>query len=143
MVYFNDPLDVPDHPNQAVLMALEIRDIMNSLCNKWKKKGFELHFGAGISNGFATLGGMGFSEYLNYTIVGTVTNIASRLCSEAKADHILISDNFLTAVESLVNVESVGELSLKGINKPIKAYNILSLKSEAAPQIAGKKYGKN
>jgi adenylate cyclase len=129
MVFFNDPVPVPDPAARAVRMVLEMRDRLAELTAKWRKRGFDLGFGAGIAQGFATIGAVGFEGRWDYGAIGTVTNLAARLCSEAKPGQILISQTVSAAVEDLVKMESVGELQLKGFLKPVPASNILGLKT--------------
>ena len=125
MVFFNDPVPVSDPAARAVRMVLEMRDRLAELTAKWRKRGFDLGFGAGIAQGFATIGAVGFEGRWDYGAIGTVTNLAARLCSEAKPGQILISQKASAAVEDLVELESVGELQLKGFLKPVPAANIL------------------
>ena len=126
MVIFNDPVPVENPALQAVLMALETRDAMGALTEKWRRWGHDIGFGIGIAHGFATLGTIGFEGRFDYAAIGTVSNVASRLCDEAKPGQILISPRVLTAVEGAVTVESAGEFTLKGIRRPLAAYNVLS-----------------
>ena len=99
-------------------MALEMRTAIEALTEKWRRLGHELGFGVGIAHGFATLGTIGYEGRFDYAAIGTVSNIASRLCDEAKAGQILISPRVLMAVEDAVSVEPVGEFKLKGISRP-------------------------
>jgi class 3 adenylate cyclase len=126
MVFFNDPIPVPNPALQAVQTALEMRTAIESLTEKWRRLGHELGFGVGIAHGFATLGTIGFEGRFDYAAIGTVSNVASRLCDEAKPGQILISPRVLMAVEDAVSVEPVGEFELKGISRPLAAYNVLS-----------------
>ena len=126
MVFFNDPIPVPNPALQAVQTALEMRMAIESLTEKWRRLGHELGFGVGIAHGFATLGTIGFEGRFDYAAIGTVSNVASRLCDEAKPGQILISPRVLMAVEDAVSVEPVGEFKLKGISLPLAAYNVLS-----------------
>ena len=126
MLIFNDPLPIDKPELQAVRMALEMRDAIGTLTEKWRRLGHDIGFGIGISNGFATLGTIGFEGRLDYAAVGTVSNIASRLCDEAKPGQILISPRVLMAVEDTMKVEPVGELTLKGIRRPMTAYNVVA-----------------
>jgi class 3 adenylate cyclase len=126
MVFFNDPIPVPNPALQAVQTALEMRTAIESLTEKWRRLGHELGFGVGIAHGFATLGTIGFEGRFDYAAIGTVSNVASRLCDEAKPGQILISPRVLMAVEDAVSVEPVGEFKLKGISRPLAAYNVLS-----------------
>ena len=126
MLIFNDPLPIDKPELQAVCMALEMRDAIGTLTEKWRRLGHDIGFGIGISNGFATLGTIGFEGRFDYAAVGTVSNIASRLCDEAKPGQILISPRVLMAVEDTMKVEPVGELTLKGIRRPMTAYNVVA-----------------
>ncbi len=131
MVVFNDPVPVEKPALQAVLMALEMRDVIGALTEKWRRLGHEIGFGIGIAHGFATLGTIGFEGRFDYAAIGTVSNVASRLCDEAKPGQILISPRVFMAVEDAVTVEPVGEFALKGIRRPLAAYNVLGrLQSE-------------
>ena len=126
MLIFNDPLPIDKPELQAVRMALEMRDAIETLTEKWRRLGHDIGFGIGISNGFATLGTIGFEGRLDYAAIGTVSNIASRLCDEARPGQILISPRVLVAVEDTMKVEPVGELTLKGIRRPMTAYNVVA-----------------
>jgi adenylate cyclase len=129
MVVFNDPVPT-DHPElQATLMALDMRAAITTLIERWRRLGHDLGFGIGISHGFATLGTIGFEGRFDYAAIGTVANVASRLCDEAKPGQILISARVLMAIEKAVLVETVGEFALKGIRRPIAAYNVLAVGS--------------
>jgi adenylate cyclase len=126
MVVFNDPVAVENPALQAVLMALEMRDAIGALTEAWHRWGHDIGFGIGIAHGFATLGTIGFEGRFDYAAIGTVSNIASRLCDEAKPGQILISPRVLTKVENAVTVEPMGEFTLKGIRRPMTAYNVLA-----------------
>jgi GAF domain-containing protein len=126
MVVFNDPVPVEKPALQAVLMALEMREVIGTLTEKWRRLGHDIGFGIGTAHGFATLGTIGFEGRFDYAAIGTVANVASRLCDEAKPGQILISPRVLMAVEDAVTVEPVGEFTLKGIRRPLAAYNVLS-----------------
>jgi GAF domain-containing protein len=126
MVVFNDPVPVENPALQAVLMALEMRDAIGALTETWRRWGHEIGFGIGISHGFATLDTIGFEGRFDYAAIGTVSNVASRLCDEAKPGQILISPRVLTKVENAVKVEPVGEFELKGIRRPLLAYNVVA-----------------
>jgi class 3 adenylate cyclase/putative methionine-R-sulfoxide reductase with GAF domain len=125
MVIFNDPVPVENPALQAVLMALEVRDAIEALTERWRRWGHDLGFGIGVAHGFATLGTIGFEGRFDYAAIGTVSNVASRLCDEAKPGQILISPRVLTKVENTVQVEPVGEFELKGIRRPLAAYNVI------------------
>jgi class 3 adenylate cyclase len=125
MVIFNDPVPVENPALQAVLMALDMRTAIGAMIEKWRDLGHDLGFGIGIAHGFATLGTIGFEGRFDYAAIGTVSNIASRLCDEAKPGQILISPRVRQAVEKVVTVEPVGEFTLKGIRRPMVTYNVL------------------
>ncbi len=126
MVVFNDPVPVDNPALRAVQMALETRVAMGALMEKWRELGHEVGFGIGIAHGYATLGTIGFEGRFDYAAIGTVSNVASRLCDEAKPGQILISPRVFTAVKDAVTVEPVGEFTLKGIGRPMAAYNVLA-----------------
>ena len=126
MVFLNDPVPIDKPELQAVRMALEMRDAIGTLTEKWRRLGHDIGFGIGISHGFATLGTIGFEGRFDYAAIGTVSNIASRLCDEAKPGQILISPRVLMAVEDSMKVQPVGELTLKGIRRPMTAYNVVA-----------------
>jgi len=125
MIFFNDPVVVPDPTERAVRMALAMREHVSGLVDGWKKRGYRLDLGIGIAKGYATIGTIGFEGRYDYGAIGTVTNLAARLCGEAKPGQILTNQKTLGDVESLVEVEPVGELTLKGISQPIPAFNIV------------------
>jgi class 3 adenylate cyclase len=129
MVVFNDPVPVENPALQAVLMALEVRDAIGALTETWRRLGHDIGFGIGIAHGFATLGTIGFEGRFDYAAIGTVSNVASRLCDEAKPGQILISPRVLMKVENAVRVEPVGEFELKGIRRPLAAYNVVAASS--------------
>jgi adenylate cyclase len=126
MIIFNDPIPVSNPALQAVQMALEMRRAIDALTDKWRQLGHEIGFGIGIAHGYATLGTIGFEGRFDYAAIGTVSNVASRLCDEAKPGQILISRRVLMAVKDAVTIEPVGEFELKGIRRPIAAYNVLA-----------------
>src|SRR4029077_2452135 len=123
MVFFNDPLPVPDAGLRAARMAVAMQERVSILTLKWRRLGYDLGLGIGIAKGFATIGGIGFEGRWDYGAIGTVTNLASRLCGEAKPSQILVSQRLLGTVEELVEVEPVGELTLKGFHRPVTAHN--------------------
>jgi class 3 adenylate cyclase/putative methionine-R-sulfoxide reductase with GAF domain len=125
MVIFNDPVPVENPALQAVLMALDMRAAIGGMIEKWRDLGHDLGFGIGIEHGFATLGTIGFEGRFDYAAIGTVSNVASRLCDEAKPGQILISPRVRQAVEKAVMVEPVAEFTLKGIRRPMMTYNVL------------------
>ena len=126
MILFNDPVPVENHELQAVRMALLMRVSVAALARGWKKRGYALGFGVGIAGGYATIGTIGFEGRLDYGAIGTVTNLAARLCGEATDGQILISPRIYSKVEAHIEAESVGELSLKGFHRPVLAHNVLA-----------------
>ena len=128
MVFFNDPVPVPNPAERAIRMALAMRDRVKDLRVKWRKRGVDLDFGVGIAQGYATIGAIGFEGRLDYGAIGTVTNLAARLCGEAKPGQILVSQRMLGTVEDLVEAEAVGELALKGFLKPVSAFDVVGLR---------------
>ena len=131
MVFFNDPVPCADPAARAVRMAVAMRDSVRELTEKWRKRGHELDLGIGIAQGYATLGRIGFEGRFDYAAIGTVTNLASRLCDEARGGQILIGQRIYGTIGELVDVEPVGELTLKGLHRPVTAYNVLNLKGES------------
>jgi class 3 adenylate cyclase len=131
MVFFNDPLPVPDAPERAVRMAVAMRERAAELASRWHRSGYELDLGIGIAKGFATIGAIGFEGRWDYGAIGTVTNLAARLCGEAKPGQILISPRLLPEVEQLLEVEEVGLLAVKGLARPVRALNIVRLRGSA------------
>ena len=129
MVVFNDPIPIDNPALQAVLMAIEMRAAIGELVEKWRKLGHDIGFGIGIAHGFATLGTIGFEGRFDYAAIGTVSNVASRLCDEAKPGQILISPRVSMVVEKDITVEPVGDFTLKGIRRPLTAYNVLAAKA--------------
>jgi len=131
MIFFNDPLPVENPTERAIRMALAMRACVANLAQDWRKRGFELDFGVGLAKGYATIGAIGFEGRWDYGAIGTVTNLAARLCGEAKPGQVLISSRMVGTIEALVEVEPVGELSLKGFLRPVTAFNIVRLKGDA------------
>jgi adenylate cyclase len=124
MVFFNDPVPIPDSAERAVKMAVAMREAASSLIAAWRMRGRELGFGVGIAQGYATLGQIGFSERSGYTAIGTVCNVAARLCGEAKDGQILLAQLVNVALKGSVATEQVGALVLKGLTQPVVAYNV-------------------
>jgi adenylate cyclase len=124
MVFFNDPVPIPDPAVRAVNMAVAMRAAAGTLIADWRERGRELGFGAGIAQGYATLGQIGFSERAGYTAIGTVCNVAARLCAEAKDGQILLSQRINVALKGSVATEQVGAVALKGLTQPVVAYNV-------------------
>ena len=124
MVMLNDPVPIDDPCGQAVRMATDMRTAVADLSGKWRKLGFNLGFGIGIAHGYATLGRIGFEGRFDYAAIGSVTNLAARLCAEAKDGQILVDGKVHAAVERIADLEPLDELTLKGFHRPIKASNL-------------------
>jgi adenylate cyclase len=124
MVFFNDPVPVADASERAVKMAIEMRAAMDELQQEWRRQGRRIGFGAGIARGYATLGQIGFADRIDYTAIGTVCNLAARLCAEAKDGQILVSQRVAAAVEQTMPLEDIGEVTLKGLSQPVAVYNV-------------------
>jgi adenylate cyclase len=135
MVFFNDPVPIPDPAERAVNMAVAMRDAAGTLIVDWRERGRDLGFGAGIAQGYATLGQIGFSERSGYTAIGTVCNVAARLCAEAKDGQILLSQRVNVALKGSVATELIGALALKGLTQPVVAYNVPLVSGEAALRV--------
>jgi class 3 adenylate cyclase len=131
MVFFNDPVPCPDPAERAIKMAMAMREAAGKLIATWRRHGCELGFGAGIAQGYATLGQIGFSDRSGYTAIGTVCNLAARLCAEAKDGQILVSSRIAGAVEAVVRLEDLGDLQLKGLRRPVAAFNVMQSTSAA------------
>jgi adenylate cyclase len=123
-VFFNDPVPIPDPAERAVKMAVAMREAAGTLTIAWRRRGRMLGFGAGIAQGYATLGQIGFADRSGYTAIGTVCNLAARLCAEAKDGQVLVAQRVAVAVEETVPLEEFGELILKGLTQPVVAYNV-------------------
>jgi adenylate cyclase len=129
MIFFNDPIPCVDHTDKAVRMALAMQSKVEELRAEWLKRGYELDLGIGMAAGYATLGNIGFEGRMDYGAIGNVTNLAARLCSEAKARQILTNQRTLSKIENLVDYEPLEELQLKGVSRPVAAFNIVKLKA--------------
>ena len=132
LIFFNDPLPCEDAPQRAAQLALEMRDAVASLTPKWARRGHRLGFGVGMAQGYATLGRIGFEDRMDYTAIGAVINLASRLCSEATDGQVLVSGRLAAMVEELVEIEDLGERELKGMARPAAVANLQALKSTEA-----------
>jgi class 3 adenylate cyclase/HAMP domain-containing protein len=130
MILFNAPIQFEDHVKRAVKMSVEMRDTVGALTEKWRNRGHNLGFGIGIALGYATLGQIGFEQRLEYAAIGSVTNLASRLCDEAKANQIVVSRRVYGMVEPWVEGRPIDDLNLKGFNHPILAAEITAWREE-------------
>jgi class 3 adenylate cyclase len=137
MAFLNDPQPVPDHPLVGVSMALEMQLRFEQLAQGWQRRGFELGLGIGLSTGYGTVGRVGFEGYYLYAAVGSVANLAARLCAVAKPGQVVISGRSYSLVESRVQAESLGSFELKGFSRPVEAYSVVRLNAPMASQAAG------
>ena len=125
MIFFNDPIEMPDHELRAVHMAIAMRERFESISAAWKKKGYELGFGVGISVGYATLGRIGYEGRYDYAAIGNVTIVAARLSGKAEAGQILISQRLNAAIEDRIETVPTGEIELKGMARPLQAFSVV------------------
>ena len=139
MIFFNDPFPCTDPAARAVRMAAAMRERVGQLAKSWRRRGHELGFGVGIAMGYATMGKIGAGQQYHYGTIGSVTNLASRLCDEAQGGQILIVQRVRGAIEDIADIEPVGDLVLKGFPKPIPVYNVRALREtvSAATRPAG------
>jgi adenylate cyclase len=132
LTLFNDPVQREDHAERAVRMAVDMREGVGRLLEAWRKRGHELGFGIGIAFGYATLGQIGFDRRLEYAAVGSVTNLASRLCDEARNGQILISQRVYGLVEQMIEGAHIGDLNLKGFRRAMPAYEVVRWRGSAS-----------
>jgi adenylate cyclase len=132
MIFFNDPVRLENPAASAVRMALAMQEQFQPLRTQWLKRGYELDLGMGIAQGYATLGAIGLEGRWDYACIGSVTNLAARMCSEAKGGQILTNRKTLSRIEDLVHADPIGELMLKGIGHPTHAFNITGLSTNTA-----------
>jgi adenylate cyclase len=132
LILFNDPIECADHTERAVRMAIEMRDAIGQLAQRWRAQGHDLGFGVGIARGFATLGQVGFDRRSDYAAIGTVSNLAARLSDQAKAGQILVSQRVAATVEPIADMGFVGELSLKGFARSTPTYELRALRAVSA-----------
>ena len=135
MIIFNDPVPLPNPTERAVRMASAMRTRIGELKGKWQKSGHSLDCGFGIAHGYATIGAIGFEGREDYCVVGSVANLAARLCAEAKGGQILINQKTLSKVEGIVEAETLGQFNLKGFSNPVSAFNIIAIKDKESSQI--------
>jgi class 3 adenylate cyclase/CheY-like chemotaxis protein len=128
MIFFNDPVELDNPAAHAVRMAVEMQQRFVQLNTSWSKRGYDLGMGVGIAQGYATIGAIGFEGRQDYGAIGNVTNLAARLCAEAKAGQILVSQRVCGQIEDLVESEPVPALTLKGFGRPVQAFNVSALK---------------
>jgi adenylate cyclase len=131
-LFFNDPVEVPDAALRAVRLGCALREEMAELIPQWRRRGYDLDVGAGVALGYATCGEVGFEGRSDYAAIGAVTNLASRLADEATAGQVLIAQRLLAEIDAHVEVESVGEFTLKGFRRPVTAFNVVSVGAPAS-----------
>ena len=129
MVLFNDPLPCPDAPQRAARMAIEMRDSVAALAPAWKRKGHVLGFGVGLAQGYATMGTIGFEDRFEYTAIGAVVNLAARLCADAGDGQILTSSRLAAAISDIVEIDELGERTLRGMSRPVAVVNLRALRA--------------
>jgi adenylate cyclase len=122
MVFFNDPVPMPDAPARAMRMALAMQSAMRNLAVEWRERGCTMQLGIGIARGVATIGRIGFAGRVDYGAIGSVTNLAARLCSETKDGEILMASEVAAALDPGVPIESAGEFKLKGFRQPVAVW---------------------
>jgi DNA-binding response OmpR family regulator len=131
LVLFNDPLPQKNHTERAVMMSVKMRECIRILAESWRKRGHDLGFGVSVARGHATLGGVGFEHRLEYSVIGTIPNLACRLCSEARSGQILLTQRVVACLRDRIEAVLIGELHLKGFHKPVPAFELVS--SRCAP----------
>jgi class 3 adenylate cyclase/CheY-like chemotaxis protein len=133
MIFFNDPVPVENPAEQAVRMALDMHADFVALAERWRKRGYDLNIGIGVAQGYATLGTIGFEGRYDYGAIGTVCSLAARLCAQAQGGQTLVSQRVLSSVEHVARAEPVGELTLKGFRRPLRAFNVVQVEGMARP----------
>jgi len=124
LLFFNDPFPVPDAARRAARMALGMQQAWKPLQARWAKLGWDLALGIGIAQGFATMGAFGYESRIDYSAIGSVVNLASRLCDEAAAGEVLVDRRARVAIDDAARFEPVGPLSLKGYQHPVPAFRL-------------------
>jgi adenylate cyclase len=137
MVFFNDPLPIDDAPVQALLMSVAMRDRVRLLAGRWRRRGYDLALGIGLAQGFATLGRIGFEGRFDYAAIGSVTNLAARLCDAAKPWQVLASQRVFYAAEPAAEGEPFGELQLKGFSRAVQVFDVRSVSKQEAGERTG------
>ena len=122
LVLFNDPMPCPDPCLRGARMAWAMRVRIKQLAARWRASGHALGFGVGIAHGYATLGSIGFEGRSDYSAIGTVVNLAARLCAEAGDGHILVDSKVRTAIEDAATLEPAGDFVLKGFHRAMPAF---------------------
>jgi adenylate cyclase len=133
-LFFNDPIEIPDAPLRAVRLGCALREEMAVLTDLWRKRGYDLDFGAGVALGYATCGEVGFEGRSDYAAIGSVTNLAARLADEAKGGQVLITQRLYAEVEDQVEAVPAGEFELKGFGRPIPALDVVAVREAELTQ---------
>src|SRR5215467_7122830 len=131
MIFFNDPVPVSNPAERSIRMAVSMRERVESMVVGWQKRGYDLALGVGIAQGYATIGAIGFEGRWDYGAIGTVTNLAARLCGEAKGGQILVHQRVAAQIEELVEAEALGPLALRGLLRPVPVFGITGLRNSA------------
>jgi class 3 adenylate cyclase len=129
LVFFNDPLPIPDPGRRAAQMALAMRNAFGALRERWAQNGYDLDIGMGLARGYATLGAFGYEGRIDYTAIGTVVNLAARLCGEADGGTIVVDRRMRAALDDAFAIESLGTLTLKGYAQPVPAFRLAGMSS--------------
>ena len=137
MIFFNDPIELENPAANAMRMALAMQQRFASLRSGWRKQGYELDLGIGIARGYATLGTIGFEGRWDYACIGSVTNLAARLCARARGGQILTNAKTLASVEELVRAEPLGEVLVEGMTHPVQVFNLLGAAGLEASPLTG------
>jgi len=137
-LFFNDPIEIPDAPLRAVRLGCALREEMAGLTESWRKRGYALDFGAGIALGYATCGEVGFEGRSDYAAIGSVTNLAARLADEADGGQVLITQRLYAEIEGAIEAAPAGEFSLKGFNRPVPAFDVISVRPDRACRTSGR-----
>jgi adenylate cyclase len=124
MVFFNDPVPIDKPAEHAVRTAIAMHEAFVPIGKHWEKRGYDLALGVGIAQGYATLGAIGFEGRWDYAAIGNVTNLAARLCGEAKAGQVLLDRKTMAALDGAFEFDPVGPLTLKGFSQPVPAFSL-------------------
>ena len=139
MAFFNDLLPCPDHAARCVEMAVVMQDEISKLIEGWQRRGLDLGFGVGIATGYATLGQISTEDQFHYTAIGSLVNLAARLCDEAEGGEILITETVYAEAEGLVAVEPSGERTLKGLPRPVPVMRVVGLRTKSSASPVGRR----
>ncbi|MBW2306626.1 MAG: response regulator [Deltaproteobacteria bacterium] len=130
MVFLGDPDPMDEHPKQAGRMALELQHAMESISRRWEKMGYHLRLGVGMATGYATLGGIGFEGRMDYAAIGTVTNLAARLCKRAAGGQILAPQKTVARFDDQLKVRYIEDMEIEGLSRSVPVYEVLGLNND-------------